>query len=389
MIWLADARVGGQRGLRLIRLVEVERHLGDDQTLHDLVVELERLPLALLQVVEQRGATHQRAVLATQGPVVDADARGEDVPRGVVPVPGRPHRQPVLLLEPEGGEEHVQAVAAVVHRAGEEDRGRGGAELVAAQLVRPHERRRDRPCDEHVGDGDDAVGDQPRSSSPCRSPRSRSRVAPHRTHVGPRSAALCYRLVRYRPGNAARSPIALFGAGGADHVRVLPVRRAGTRSTMAAKDMLERLRSPAEVRVVVPAPPAAVFAVLSDPETYPEWLAGAQRIRRVDDDFPDAGSQVRPRGRPQRGRSPWPTTARCGRLTNRTASCSRCTPVPSRAWRSSSSSARVRARSSRSASGSPARWRSRCRWLRGPIFLRNKASLDRLRQRFEPLVVRL
>ena len=27
--------------------------------------------------------------------------------------------------------------------------------------------------------------------------------------------------------------------------------------------------------------------------------------------------------------------------------------------------------------------------LRGPIFLRNKASLDKLRQRFEPLVVRL
>jgi hypothetical protein len=27
--------------------------------------------------------------------------------------------------------------------------------------------------------------------------------------------------------------------------------------------------------------------------------------------------------------------------------------------------------------------------LRGPIFLRNRASLDKLRQRFEPLVVRL
>jgi hypothetical protein len=27
--------------------------------------------------------------------------------------------------------------------------------------------------------------------------------------------------------------------------------------------------------------------------------------------------------------------------------------------------------------------------LRGPIFLRNKASLEKLRQRFEPLVVRL
>ena len=27
--------------------------------------------------------------------------------------------------------------------------------------------------------------------------------------------------------------------------------------------------------------------------------------------------------------------------------------------------------------------------LRGPIFVRNKSSLDKLRQRFEPLVVRL
>jgi hypothetical protein len=27
--------------------------------------------------------------------------------------------------------------------------------------------------------------------------------------------------------------------------------------------------------------------------------------------------------------------------------------------------------------------------LRGPIFLRNKASLEKLRQRFEPLVIRL
>ena len=35
---------------------------------------------------------------------------------------------------------------------------------------------------------------------------------------------------------------------------------------MAAKDMLDRLRSPVEVRTTVPAPPQDVFAVLSDPE---------------------------------------------------------------------------------------------------------------------------
>lgn len=33
--------------------------------------------------------------------------------------------------------------------------------------------------------------------------------------------------------------------------------------------------------------PAAVFAVLGDPTTYPQWLVGAQHIRQVDADFPD------------------------------------------------------------------------------------------------------
>ncbi len=33
-----------------------------------------------------------------------------------------------------------------------------------------------------------------------------------------------------------------------------------------------------------------VFAHLSDPTTYPEWLSGAQAIREIDDDWPAAGS---------------------------------------------------------------------------------------------------
>lgn len=37
----------------------------------------------------------------------------------------------------------------------------------------------------------------------------------------------------------------------------------------------------------VAAAPAAVFALLSDPTTYPRWLVGAQHIRQVDADFPD------------------------------------------------------------------------------------------------------
>jgi uncharacterized protein YndB with AHSA1/START domain len=49
--------------------------------------------------------------------------------------------------------------------------------------------------------------------------------------------------------------------------------------------------SPVEVWAELPAPPEEVFDVLADPETYPEWLVGAQRIRSVDSDFPAPGSK--------------------------------------------------------------------------------------------------
>ena len=54
--------------------------------------------------------------------------------------------------------------------------------------------------------------------------------------------------------------------------------------------LVTRLLSPAEVRSTIPASPADVYAVLSDPATYPEWLTGAQHIRHVDPDFPRAGT---------------------------------------------------------------------------------------------------
>jgi uncharacterized protein YndB with AHSA1/START domain len=57
------------------------------------------------------------------------------------------------------------------------------------------------------------------------------------------------------------------------------------------RDLVERALSPSEVRVTVPATPEEVWAVLSDPETYPEWLAGAQRIQHVDTDFPEPGAR--------------------------------------------------------------------------------------------------
>jgi uncharacterized protein YndB with AHSA1/START domain len=52
-----------------------------------------------------------------------------------------------------------------------------------------------------------------------------------------------------------------------------------------------RLRSPVEVQGHLPARPARVFEAISDPTTYPEWLVGAQRIRRVDPSFPEPSAR--------------------------------------------------------------------------------------------------
>ncbi|MEO6317760.1 MAG: SRPBCC family protein [Acidimicrobiales bacterium] len=60
---------------------------------------------------------------------------------------------------------------------------------------------------------------------------------------------------------------------------------------MAPRDLLQRLLSPAEARTSIPASPERVYAVLADPETYPDWLAGAQRIRHVDPSFPNPGAE--------------------------------------------------------------------------------------------------
>jgi uncharacterized protein YndB with AHSA1/START domain len=39
------------------------------------------------------------------------------------------------------------------------------------------------------------------------------------------------------------------------------------------------------------APRSVVYAVLLDPRTYPDWLAGARDIRAVDPGWPDPGSR--------------------------------------------------------------------------------------------------
>lgn len=54
--------------------------------------------------------------------------------------------------------------------------------------------------------------------------------------------------------------------------------------------VIERLTSPVEVQGHLPSSPDAVWAVLADPYTYPDWLVGAQRMRSVDDGFPRPGT---------------------------------------------------------------------------------------------------
>jgi uncharacterized protein YndB with AHSA1/START domain len=51
-----------------------------------------------------------------------------------------------------------------------------------------------------------------------------------------------------------------------------------------------RLLSPSEVHLTIPESPEPVYDVIADPETYPSWLAGAQRIRQVDPAFPAPGT---------------------------------------------------------------------------------------------------
>lgn len=42
--------------------------------------------------------------------------------------------------------------------------------------------------------------------------------------------------------------------------------------------------------IEIDAEPEAVFAVISDPSTYPEWLPGARRIRSIDPGWPAPGT---------------------------------------------------------------------------------------------------
>lgn len=54
------------------------------------------------------------------------------------------------------------------------------------------------------------------------------------------------------------------------------------------------------VALSVPAPPEAVFAVLTDGWNYPAWVVGASHIREVDDGWPAKGSRI------HHSIGPWP-----------------------------------------------------------------------------------
>ena len=157
---------------------------------------------------------------------------------------------------------------------------------------------------------------------------------------------------------------------------------------MAAKDLLERLRSPVEVRAMVRAKPEAVWAVLNDPVTYPEWLAGAQRIRHVDGRFPVPGSGFHHEvGPSEHATVADHTEVKAVDPPHRLELEVHAGPVKGT----------VEFELERTGEGTLVTFREHVDGalaaampaLRGPIFLRNKASLEKLRQRFEPLVVRL
>jgi hypothetical protein len=131
---------------------------------------------------------------------------------------------------------------------------------------------------------------------------------------------------------------------------------------MAAKDLVERLLSPVEVRAVVPAAPKDVLAVLRDPDTYPEWLGGGHHVRRVDGEVP----------------APPPN-----HLELELHAGPLCRVMEFELERTGEGTI-VTLRERITGALGPA-----MPALRAPIFLRNKASLDKLRHRFEPLVVRL
>jgi uncharacterized protein YndB with AHSA1/START domain len=153
-------------------------------------------------------------------------------------------------------------------------------------------------------------------------------------------------------------------------------------------DLIERLLSPAEARITIPAAPDDVFKVLADPETYPEWLAGAQHIRHVDADFPNPGAEFDHEVGPTEGTTiADDSKALVNDPPHRLQLEVNAGPVRGIVdFELVPTGQGTEVRFRESAAG---RLSFAMPLLRGLIHLRNKASLERLKKRFEPLVIPL
>ena len=144
------------------------------------------------------------------------------------------------------------------------------------------------------------------------------------------------------------------------------------------------LYSPTEVSTTIAAPRGEVFATIADPRTYPDWLAGAQHIRSVDAGFPAPGTAFHH----EVGPTPEMT------IDDKTISME--VHAPERLdleVHAGPISGRVDFLVQPSAAGTRVVLRERPRglwWLalpllRAPLYARNRASLGRLRRRFDEL----
>lgn len=149
----------------------------------------------------------------------------------------------------------------------------------------------------------------------------------------------------------------------------------------ALSEVGARLFSASEATVVIAAGRLDVYQVIQDPTTYPDWLAGAQNIRAVDSAFPARGARFEHKVGP----------AQAITVADDTVSEGARPPEELRlevhvgpftgevefllSDLGTGTEVRLRERGARA-------WAPLMPLLRGPIYLRNRASLSRLRERF-------
>ena len=201
------------------RLVEVERHLRDDQALQHGVVELERLLLALARGPGRAG---RRASARSSCGAGSSSRRRTSAPITSQIASGQPQAvriaSPCGSAKPSEGSSMCSACAPWCTEQVKKIAAGGGAERVGAQLVAPRQRHEDREGDQQVGEHDHRVADQadlpgPHLSDPssrCHAlapiresaTRSEHRAADVRRQAGCQGAPV-------RPGGAGRVVVRL------------------------------------------------------------------------------------------------------------------------------------------------------------------------------------